>query len=230
MQNLTVTKVNDKNREQPEEYRVKLQGINGEFFDTVSMNILTNVIKKKEVFNIAFIIKNELMLTYSTSKKSLNAQIWNAENLKPKDVDNRYEKNTKKNAYKPGLKPNNYTAYNAKCYPVNNEKRYTAQDRLMKYRKTEEPHQPNKFKHPDNRQQYNTNNTRYSAQDRLKQYKEIVTSKETQPKQYVTKNTDINRNEVKVKYCKEQNLSNDIKKDPCTKKPTLTLDETQKVS
>ncbi|XP_050547163.1 uncharacterized protein LOC126908886 [Daktulosphaira vitifoliae] len=86
MQNLTVTKVNDKNLEQPEEYRVKLQGICGQFFDMSSMNILTNVIKKKEVFNIACIDKNELVLTYSTSKKSLNTQIWNAKNLKPKNL------------------------------------------------------------------------------------------------------------------------------------------------
>ncbi|XP_050519942.1 uncharacterized protein LOC126893614 [Daktulosphaira vitifoliae] len=198
------------------------------------MNILTNVIKKKEVFNIACIDKNELVLIYSTSKKSLNTQIWNAENLKAKDVGNRYEKNyTKKNAYKPGLKPNNYATYNAKRYPVNNEKLYSAQDRLMKYRKTEEPqivHESNKFKQTENRQQYKTNNTRYSAQDRLKQYKDTVTPRETQPKQCGTKNTDMNRYEVKVKYCKERNLSTDITtKDLCTKKPTLKLGEMQKI-
>ncbi|XP_050538221.1 uncharacterized protein LOC126903778 isoform X1 [Daktulosphaira vitifoliae] len=226
LQNLTVIKVNDKNREQPEEYRVKLQGISGEFFDTSSMNILTNVIKKKEIFNIALIDKNELVLTYSTSKQCLNTQIWNAENLKPKNVGNKYEKTyAKKNAYKPGLKPNNYATYNAK--------RYTAQDRLMKYRKTEElqiVHQTNKFKQPENRQLYNTDNTRYSAQDRLKKYKNIVTSKEPQLKQYDIKTTDMNRFEIEEKCCKEQNLSTDITEDPCTKKRTLKLGETQKVS
>ncbi|XP_050543374.1 trimethylguanosine synthase-like [Daktulosphaira vitifoliae] len=125
------------------------------------MNILINVIKKKEVFNIACIDKTELVLTYSTSKKSLNTQIWNVEILKPKDVGNRYEKNyTWKNVYKPGLKPNN----DAERYPVNNVKPYTAQDRLMKYRKIDEQ-ESNKFKQLENRQQYNTNNTRDSAQN-----------------------------------------------------------------
>ncbi|XP_050547162.1 uncharacterized protein LOC126908885 [Daktulosphaira vitifoliae] len=74
-------------------------------------------------------------------------------------------------------------------------------------------------------------NKLYSAQDRLNQYKNTVTPKETQPKQYGTENTDMNPYEVKVKYCKERNLSTETytTKDLCTKKSTLKLGETQKI-
>ncbi|XP_050548156.1 uncharacterized protein LOC126909769 [Daktulosphaira vitifoliae] len=48
--------------------------------------------------------------------------------------------------------------------------------------------------------------------------------------QHGTKNTDMNRYEVKVKYCKERNLNTVITtRGPCTKKPTLKLGETQKI-